>query len=163
MSPGHRRREAALRGSQCQRAAIAQGLHATLAVLCVLADYAAISADLPYPSQTTLATRCHRSVRAVRYQLAALEGAGLIDVYRSPARRGPGGRWTRSTNRYLLADRRAKAQVHLEATRFPSPLGVEARPARRGPVRAVVVTVLSQGPAPPTRMPAALLADAPPP
>jgi DNA-binding MarR family transcriptional regulator len=103
-----------------------------------------------YPSQETIAARRGVSVRTVRRHVAILERLGLVAVYRTPARPGPGGRLVRRTNRYQFRDRAARAVrgipeprrrrrhpddvSHLEDTGDPRPLDRGAVPARPLPI-----------------------------
>lgn len=64
--------------------------------------YGALSDELPWPSQETLAAKTGRSVRTVRRHIAMLERIGLVLVYRTPPHQKADGTYTRATNRYLL-------------------------------------------------------------
>jgi len=104
-----RAREMASRAAHCRRVAIRRGRRHICPVVDVLAEYGAIGASLPYPSQETLARELGVDDRTVRRWLAELEALGLLIVYRCTPERGPDGKWTRrQTNRYLLADGKAK-------------------------------------------------------
>lgn len=104
-----RAKEMAARAAHCRRVAIRRGRRHICPVVDVLAEYGAIGASLPYPSQDTLARELGVDERTVRRWLAELEGLGLVIVYRCTPERGPDGKWSRrQTNRYLLADGKAK-------------------------------------------------------
>jgi DNA-binding transcriptional ArsR family regulator len=78
---------------------------------------------LPFPSQRCLAEKTRQSVRTVRRHIAALKAAGLLRVYANPPHRGPGGRFRRKTNAYLILRGPARGQTrrsHLEDTPVPS-------------------------------------------
>ncbi len=64
--------------------------------------YGALSDELPWPSQATLARKTGRCERTVRRHLALLERLGILAVYRTPPHQKADGTYTRSTNRYLL-------------------------------------------------------------
>lgn len=72
----------------------------------VIAAYTMLSDQLPYASQTTMATEAGVTDRTVRNWLTVLELLGIVEVYRSRPKRQPDGTYTRTTNRYLLCDRR---------------------------------------------------------
>ena len=104
-----RAKEMAARAAHCRRVAIRRGRRWCTALVDVLAEYGAIGASLPYPSQETLARELGVDERTVRRWLAELETLGLVIVYRTTPERGSDGKWTRrQTNRYLLADGKAK-------------------------------------------------------
>ena len=104
-----RAKEMAARAAHCRRVAIRRGRRWCCPVVDVLAEYGAIGASLPYPSQETLARELGVDERTVRRWLAELETLGLVIVYRTTPERGSDGKWTRrQTNRYLLADGKAK-------------------------------------------------------
>ena len=107
-----RAKEMAARAAHCRRVAIRRGRRHVCPVVDVLAEYGAIGASLPYPSQDTLARELGVDERTVRRWLAELESLGLVIVYRCIPERGPDGKWTRrQTNRYLLADAKARASA----------------------------------------------------
>jgi len=102
----------AARAAHCRRVAIRRGRRWCCPLVDVLAEYGAIGASLPYPSQETLARELGVDERTVRRWLAELEGLGLVIVYRTQPERGSDGKWTRrQTNRYLLADVKARASA----------------------------------------------------
>jgi len=104
-----RRTQIATKAAVCRRVAIQRGYRHTAVLIDKLAEYAALSDKLPWPSQQTLAQECGVCERTIRYWLAALEDFGVVQVYRSNPRRRQDGTWNRQTNRYLLCDRRARA------------------------------------------------------
>ncbi len=102
----HRRRELALRAATCRNVAASRGYRHVCPLVDVIADYAALSDQLPYPSQKTMAVEAGVTDRTIRNWLVVLETLGIVEVYRSRPRVRD-GQWTRPTNRYLLCDRRA--------------------------------------------------------
>lgn len=108
-----RAKEMAARAAHCRRVAIRRGRRWCCPLVDVLAEYGAIGASLPYPSQQTLARELGVDERTVRRWLAELEGLGLVVVYRTePERDRETGKWRRrQTNRYLLADVKARASA----------------------------------------------------
>ena len=104
-----RRREMALRATWCRSVAISRGRRWCTALIDVLADYGALG-PLPYPTQETLAERLGVHERTVRRWTRELEALGVLDVFVSPPQRDPAtGQWCRrQSNRYLLADQRAR-------------------------------------------------------
>ena len=104
-----RRTQIATKAAACRRVAIQRGLRHAAVLVDKLAEYAALSDKLPWPSQETLATECGVTDRTIRYWLTALEDLGVIQVYRSKPSRQRDGTWNRQTNRYLLCDHRARA------------------------------------------------------
>ena len=102
----HRRREVALRATVCRRAAISRGYRHVCPLIDILAEYAMLSDQLPYASQKTMAIEAGVTDRTIRNWLVVLEALAVVEVYRSRPRVRD-GQWTRSTNRYLLCDRRA--------------------------------------------------------
>lgn len=104
-----RAKEMAARAAHCRRVAIRRGRRWCCPLVDVLAEYGAIGGSLPYPSQRLLARELGVDERTVRRWLAELEAMGIVVVYRTTPERGPDGKWTRrQTNRYLLADGKAK-------------------------------------------------------
>lgn len=97
-----------MRASVCRRAAISRGQRHACPLIDKLAEYAALSDQLPYPSQVTLATEIGVSERQIRRWTIALELIGVIQVFRSNPHKHSDGTFTRCTHRYLLCDRRAR-------------------------------------------------------
>jgi hypothetical protein len=107
----HRRREMALRAAACRRVAIRRGRRNVCALIDVLADYGAISASLPFPTQVQLGEDLGVDERTIRRWAEELVAMGVLIVFVSlPVRDRATGRWgRRQSNRYLLADLRARA------------------------------------------------------
>ncbi len=106
-----RRREMERRAAICCRRALQRGHRQACALILVLADYGALSDNLPWPSQKTLAHECGVHERTIRRWVIQLEQAGVLQVLRSKPHRRAFGQWSRRTNRYVLCDRKAKGSA----------------------------------------------------
>lgn len=116
-SRAHRRREQAVRAARCRGVAISRGYRHVCPLLDVLADYGTISDALPYPSQETIAEQAGVTDRTVRNWLTVLETLGLVVVFRSQPKRQTDGTYSRATNRYLIADKKAQTASHTSPVR----------------------------------------------